>query len=46
VAGALLGIALAVIHLPHRTATTAGRTGRLVSAEGAESVPELVGAGR
>ncbi|MFF1448020.1 phosphatase PAP2 family protein [Streptomyces sp. NPDC058274] len=46
VAGALLGIALAVIHLPHRTATTAGRTGRLVGAEGAESVPELVGAGR
>ncbi|MFD5073526.1 phosphatase PAP2 family protein [Streptomyces sp. NPDC058371] len=46
VAGALLGIALAVIHLPHRTATTAGRTGRLVGAEGPESVPELVGAGR
>lgn len=42
VATAMLGIALAVIHPPHRTATTAGR-GRpeLVSDE-----PVLVGAGR
>ncbi|MGW1721637.1 phosphatase PAP2 family protein [Streptomyces sp. NPDC002306] len=33
-AGALLGIALAVIHLPHRTTTTAGRRrGTLVPAE-------------
>ncbi|MFF0157117.1 phosphatase PAP2 family protein [Streptomyces sp. NPDC005263] len=42
-AGALLALALAVIHLPHRTATTAGRAHRtLVPAD--ENV--LVGAGR
>ncbi len=42
-AGALLGLALAVIHLPHRTVTTAGRgPGRPVPAE----EPVLVGAGR
>jgi hypothetical protein len=44
-AAALLGIALAVIHLPHRTETTAGRgTEQLVPAEAEEHV--LVGAGR
>ncbi|MEU1039265.1 phosphatase PAP2 family protein [Streptomyces sp. NPDC005907] len=46
VATALLGIALAVIHLPHRTLTTAGRTRPAADAESAESLPELVGAGR
>ncbi|GGN60099.1 inositol phosphorylceramide synthase [Streptomyces albiflavescens] len=45
VATALLGIALAVIHLPHRTATTAGRVQE--RAEGpVQEVPELVGAAR
>ncbi|MCL7426009.1 phosphatase PAP2 family protein [Streptomyces sp. YS415] len=44
VAAALLGPALAVIHPPHRTATTAGRgTKQLVPAE---DQPVLVGAGR
>lgn len=42
VATALLGIALAVIHLPHRTATTAGRVQEL--ADGSVQGPELVGA--
>ncbi|MHA5051368.1 phosphatase PAP2 family protein [Streptomyces sp. SD15] len=49
VATALLGIALAVIHLPHQTHTTAGRAQELVAGEAGEakeSVPELVGAGR
>ncbi|MEU9283450.1 phosphatase PAP2 family protein [Streptomyces sp. NPDC048275] len=49
VATALLGITLAVIHLPHRTRTTAGRAQELVAGEvgdAKESVPELVGAGR
>ncbi|MFJ3223442.1 phosphatase PAP2 family protein [Streptomyces sp. NPDC086783] len=46
VATALLGIALAVIHLPHRTVTTAGRSRHLGGPEKADSVPELVGAGR
>ena len=46
-AAALLGIALAVVHLPHRTETTAGRAQERVTAGNAkESVPELVGAGR
>ncbi|MFD8423013.1 phosphatase PAP2 family protein [Streptomyces sp. NPDC059466] len=46
-AAALLGVALAVIHLPHRTETTAGRAqGRAVAGDIKESVPELVGAGR
>ncbi|MGV9707434.1 phosphatase PAP2 family protein [Streptomyces sp. NPDC003483] len=46
-AAALLGAALAVIHLPHRTESTAGRTQRHTAAgDGRESVPELVGAGR
>ncbi|MGC0354280.1 hypothetical protein RKD25_001569 [Streptomyces sp. SAI-124] len=45
VATALLGIALAVVHLPHRTATTAGRAQqKLAPAESEENV--LVGAGR
>ncbi|WP_406180300.1 phosphatase PAP2 family protein [Streptomyces canus] len=45
VATALLGIVLAVIHLPHRTATTAGRAQeKLAPAEPKENV--LVGAGR
>lgn len=43
VAGTLLGVALAVIQLPHRTATTAGQHAKaLVPAE----EPVLVGAGR
>ncbi|WP_328875049.1 phosphatase PAP2 family protein [Streptomyces sp. NBC_00287] len=47
VAAALLGLALAVIHLPHRTRTTAGRgTERLVPAEVPVEEPTLVGAGR
>ncbi|MPY64345.1 phosphatase PAP2 family protein [Streptomyces spongiae] len=41
-AAALLGLALAAIHLPHRTATTAGRAPELVKAD----EPVLVGAGR
>ncbi len=42
IATAMLGITLAVIHPPHRTATTAGRgTGRLAPRE-----PVLAGAGR
>ncbi|MGW4672144.1 phosphatase PAP2 family protein [Streptomyces sp. NPDC004324] len=46
-AAALLGAALAVIHLPHRTESTAGRAQRHTAAgDGRESVPELVGAGR
>ncbi|WP_393075568.1 phosphatase PAP2 family protein [Streptomyces sp. LN704] len=46
-AAALLGVALAVIHLPHRTETTAGRAQeRAVAGDIKESVPELVGAGR
>ncbi|MET8411051.1 phosphatase PAP2 family protein [Streptomyces sp. NPDC005195] len=46
-AAALLGVALAVIHLPHRTGTTAGRAReRAVAGDIKESVPELVGAGR
>ncbi|MFI6494476.1 phosphatase PAP2 family protein [Streptomyces sp. NPDC050564] len=45
VATALLGIALAVIHLPHRTATTAGRIQERADAP-VQEVPELVGAGR
>ncbi|MER7678960.1 phosphatase PAP2 family protein [Streptomyces sp. NPDC096934] len=46
-AAALLGAALAVIHLPHRTESTAGRAQRHAAAgDGRESVPELVGAGR
>jgi hypothetical protein len=45
VATALLGIALAVIDLPHRTATTAGRAQeKLAPVEAEENV--LVGAGR
>jgi hypothetical protein len=45
VAAALLGIALAVIPLPHRTTTTSGRTqGRADDA--VRDIPELVGAGR
>ncbi|WP_033307667.1 phosphatase PAP2 family protein [Streptomyces iakyrus] len=45
VAAALLGLALAVIHLPDRTATTAGRAqGGLVPAQRDERA--LVGAGR
>ncbi|KOG29228.1 phosphatase PAP2 family protein [Streptomyces resistomycificus] len=43
VAGAMLGVALAVIHPPHRTATTAGR-GQETLAPADEQV--LVGAGR
>jgi hypothetical protein len=45
VATALLGIALAVIHLPHRTATTAGRIQERADAP-VQEVPELVGAAR
>ncbi|MGW7263948.1 phosphatase PAP2 family protein [Streptomyces sp. NPDC054842] len=45
-ATALLGVALAVIHLPHRTVTTAGRSRHLGGPGKADSVPELVGAGR
>lgn len=41
-AAALLGLALAAIHLPHRTATTAGRAPELVRAD----EPVLAGAGR
>ncbi|GCB44257.1 phosphatase PAP2 family protein [Streptomyces sp. NL15-2K] len=45
-AGALLGLALAVIHLPHRTATTAGQVReKFVPATPAEE-NVLVGAGR
>jgi hypothetical protein len=45
VATALLGIALATIHLPHRTATTAGRAQeKLAPAEPKKNV--LVGADR
>ncbi|WAZ25315.1 phosphatase PAP2 family protein [Streptomyces cinnabarinus] len=47
VAGVLLALALAVIHLPHRTRTTAGRgTEHLVPAEVPVDEPTLVGAGR
>ncbi|OIJ93110.1 phosphatase PAP2 family protein [Streptomyces monashensis] len=42
VATAMLGIALAVIHPPHRTATTAGRAPDRLAPE----APALVGAGR
>ncbi|MEU9207095.1 phosphatase PAP2 family protein [Streptomyces sp. NPDC048415] len=45
VATALLGIALAVVHLPHRTATTAGSAQERADASVPE-MPELVGAGR
>lgn len=46
-AAALLGVALTVIHLPHRTETTAGRAQeRAVAGDIKESVPDLVGAGR
>ncbi|WP_257005042.1 phosphatase PAP2 family protein [Streptomyces sp. Tue6028] len=45
VATALLGGALAVIHLPHRTSTTAGRT-QARAGEPVADLPELVGAGR
>lgn len=45
VAAALLGLALAVIHVPHRTMPTAGRAwGSLVPAQRDEQA--LVGAGR
>jgi len=44
VAAAMLGIALAVIHVPHRTATTAGRVQE--SPAPAEEKNVLVGAGR
>ncbi|MEV0171555.1 phosphatase PAP2 family protein [Streptomyces sp. NPDC050803] len=45
VAAAMLGLALTVVHLPHRTRTTAGRgTDQLVPAT--EEPPVLVGAGR
>ena len=43
---ALLGIALAVIHPPHRTATTAGRTEEHTDSSPVPDLPELVGAGR
>ncbi|MFH9002585.1 phosphatase PAP2 family protein [Streptomyces afghaniensis] len=49
VASALLGLALTAIHLPHRTATTAGRVqGRLVPAQAQVRAEEqaLAGAGR
>jgi hypothetical protein len=42
VASALLGIALTVVPLPHRTESTAGRAGRLTPAD----EPVLVGAAR
>jgi hypothetical protein len=45
VATAVLGIALAVVHLPHRTVTTAGRAQERADASVPE-MPELVGAGR
>ncbi|MFE9764088.1 phosphatase PAP2 family protein [Streptomyces sp. NPDC005808] len=45
VAASLLGIALAVIHPPHRTTTTAGRTQERADAT-VRDIPELVGAGR
>ncbi|MFC7260616.1 phosphatase PAP2 family protein [Streptomyces lutosisoli] len=45
VATALLGIALAVIHLPHRTVTTAGRLQERAEVP-VQEAPELVGAGR
>ncbi|MEU4485246.1 phosphatase PAP2 family protein [Streptomyces purpurascens] len=47
VATALLGLALAVVHAPHRTATTAGRAqGRLVPAQARSEEQALAGAGR
>ncbi|KUO19405.1 phosphatase PAP2 family protein [Streptomyces dysideae] len=47
VASAMLGLALAVIHLPHRTATTAGRGAKeLVPAEAEAEKHVLVGAAR
>ncbi|MGW0861699.1 phosphatase PAP2 family protein [Streptomyces sp. NPDC002611] len=47
VATALLGLALAVVHVPHRTATTAGRAqGGLVPAQGRTEEQALAGAGR
>ncbi|MFD6169290.1 phosphatase PAP2 family protein [Streptomyces coeruleorubidus] len=47
VATALLGLALAAIHLPHRTATTAGRAQeRLVPAQARTEEHVLAGAGR
>jgi hypothetical protein len=45
VATALLGIALAVIQLPHRTTTTAGRIKQRAD-DSVPDMPELVGAGR
>jgi hypothetical protein len=47
VAGAMLGLALAAIHLPHRTATTAGRGAKeLVPVEAEAEEHVLVGAAR
>ncbi|MFI5674080.1 phosphatase PAP2 family protein [Streptomyces cellulosae] len=47
VAGAILGLALAVIHLPHRTVTTAGRAqDKLVPADENAHENVLVGAAR
>ncbi|WP_328345868.1 phosphatase PAP2 family protein [Streptomyces violaceus] len=47
VATALLGLALAVVGLPYRTATTAGRAhGTLVPAQGRTEEQALAGAGR
>ncbi|PAZ11217.1 hypothetical protein CLM62_36310 [Streptomyces sp. SA15] len=46
VAGALLGLALAVIHLPHRTATTAGRVREKPAPTTPAEENVLVGAGR
>jgi MFS superfamily sulfate permease-like transporter len=45
-AGALLGLALAVIHLPHRTATTAQRAQETAPVPAPAEEPVLVGAGR
>jgi hypothetical protein len=51
VAGAMLGLALTVIHLPHRTATTAGRATEELTPPKEEREEQqeegvLVGAGR
>ncbi|MGX1567298.1 phosphatase PAP2 family protein [Streptomyces sp. NPDC055506] len=47
VATALLGLALAVVQAPHRTATTAGRAqGKLVPAQARSEEQALAGAGR
>ncbi|MFD7003076.1 phosphatase PAP2 family protein [Streptomyces mirabilis] len=45
VATVLLGIALAVIHLPHRTETTAVRT-RERAGDSVQDMPQVIGAGR